>query len=780
MFRNSSMGIRKAIQMVPFIKNSIQVGGARITIAWGLSLFLLCTFGQGAIAAEDQITNRILVIYGNPLMESWEQNFNRILLERLSTEEGIPLTPEHLSFLSVGGAVESGLMAESLRLKYSRSKIDLVIAVFPEANSFLFEWGHIFSPNSSRLYILPSNDVLNKIPRNEANTVLESSGEVSTANTLQLVPQLLPGVQHIIVVGGSGDGDISYLERVERAVNDIQLNVEVSYLSGLTSSELLTALESETDNSAILLGPYDLDNSGQIYRGVDIVSMLRDETSIPVFGILSGLIGSGAVGGYVSSSKLTAEQTVELGLSILSSEPILEDLGPRSAFTFDGDQLDRFSIDRSLLPAGSIIINDEVPYWRQYLPALSLGVIVIFAQLLFIIALIRSKKKRLLAEKGLLEAQKMEALGNLSGGIAHDFNNILMAITGNAELASYSLDGDPAIIKNNLSKILVASEKAKNLIQQILLFSRSSHEDDVGSLNLRILLEEPVSLIKGSAADNIKIDLTCSSDLWSINANSTQIEQVIMNLCVNAEQAMKNGGEIRVTANNKTTSKPMKLVGRILPPGDYVRVSISDTGVGISPENMSRIFEPFFTTKSQDQGTGLGLALVYGIVKRHGGFLDLKSQPGRGTTVTIYFKAVKEGVAKPERPTFETVSNRTSNKEMILLVDDDEMVIDSMSKILEHLGYQAESHTSSVEALRHFKSNPDKYDLIISDLSMPEMDGMRLISNIRRQRPDLPAILCTGFADALDSLETENISNFTILHKPVSIAGVLEAVSNAL
>lgn len=768
------------IQVVPLIKNSIQVGGARITLVWGLTLFLFCSFGQGAIAAENQIIDRILVIYGNPLMEPWEQNFNRILLERLSTEAGIPLTPEHLSSLGVGGAVESSLIAESLRLKYSRSKIDLVIAILPEANRFLLEWGHIFSPNSSRLYILPSNDVLDRIPRNEANTVLKSSGEVSTSNTLQLVSQLLPGVQHIIVVGGSGVGDRSYLERVERAVNDIQLNVEVSYLSGLTSSELLTALESETDNSAILLGPYDSDNTGQIYRGVDIASMLRDETSIPVFGILSGLIGSGSVGGYVSSSKLTAEQTVELSLSILSSEPILEDLGPRSAFTFDGDQLDRFSIDRRLLPAGSIIINDEVPYWRQYLPALSLGLIVILAQLLFIIALIRSRKKQLLAEEGLLEAQKMEALGNLSGGIAHDFNNILMAITGNAEIASYSLDGDPAIIRNNLSKILDASEKAKNLIQQILLFSRSSHENDVSLLNLCSLLEEPVSLIRASMADNIEIDLACSSDLWSINANSTQIEQVIMNLCVNAEQAMKNGGKIRVTADNKTTSKPMKLVGRTLPPGDYVTVAISDTGVGISPENMSRIFEPFFTTKSQDQGTGLGLALVYGIVKRHGGFLDLKSESGRGTIATIYFKAVMEDAEKPERPSSEVVSNSGSHNEMILLVDDDEMVVDSMTKILEHLEYQVEPHTSSVEALRHFKSNPDKYDLIISDLSMPEMDGMRLISNIRRQRPDLPAILCTGFADALGSLGTEDMSNFTILHKPVNMAGILEAVSNAL
>lgn len=763
--------------MVPLISNSRQAVEARITIAWGLTLFLLCTFGQGSIAAENQITDRILVIYGNPLMESWEQNFNQILLERLSTEAGIPLTPEHLSSLSAGGAVESSLIAESLRLKYSRSKIDLVIAVFPEANSFLFNWGHIFSPNSSRLYILPSNDVLNKIPQNEANTVLKSSGEVSTANTLQVVSQLLPGVQHIIAVGGDGGGDRSYLERVGRAVNDIQLNVEVSYLTGLTPAELLTELESETDNSAILLGPYDSDNTGQIYRGVNIASMLRDETSIPVFGILSNFIGSGSVGGFVSSSTLTAEQAVELSLSILSSEPILEELGPRSAFMFDGDQLDRFRIDRALLPADSIIINDEVSPLRQYLPALSLGLLVILAQLLLIIALIQSRKKRLLAEEGLLEAQKMEALGNLSGGIAHDFNNILMAITGNAEVASFSIDNDPAMIKHNLSNILAASEKAKNLIQQILLFSRSSHEDDVSLLDLCTVLEEPVSLIRASVADNIKVDLVCSSDLWSINANSTQIERVIMNLCVNAEQAMKNGGEIRVAANNKTTSKPMKLVGTALPPGDYVTVSISDTGTGISTENMSRIFEPFFTTKSQDQGTGLGLALVYGIIKRHGGFLDLKSEPGRGTVVTIYFKAAKEAAAKPERSASEIVSTSPSNSEMILVVDDDEMVVDSMLKILEHLGYQAESHTSSVEALRHFKSNPDKYDLIISDLSMPEMDGMRLISSIRRQRPDLPAILCTGFSDAM---EIENMSNFTILHKPVSIAGILEAVSNSL
>lgn len=768
------------IQVVLLIKNSIQVGGARITLVWSLTLFLFCSFGQGAIAAENGITNRILVIYGNPLIDPWEQNFNQVLLEKLSTEAGVPLTPEHLSFLEVDDEVESALIAESLRLKYSRSEIDLVIAVLPEANSFLFSWGHIFSPNSPRLYVLPGNDVFNRIPRNEASVVLKSGAEVAAANTIQLISQLLPNLEHIVAVGGDSYGDRSYLERIERALNTSQLNVEVSYLRGLTAPELLTALGSVTENSAIFLGPYDVDSTGQIHRNVDITSMLRDETSIPIFSTFSGLIGTGSVGGSVASSTLTAELTVELSLSILSNESILEDMVPSTAFTFDGDQLDRFRIDRALLPAGSIIINDETSYLRRYLPVLSLGLIVILAQLLFIIALMRSKKKRILAEEGLLEAQKMEALGNLSGGIAHDFNNILMAITGNAEIASYSLDGDPAIIRNNLSKILDASEKAKNLIQQILLFSRSSHENDVSLLNLCSLLEEPVSLIRASMADNIEIDLACSGDLWSINANSTQIEQVIMNLCVNAEQAMKNGGKIRVTADNKTTSKPMKLVGRTLPPGDYVTVAISDTGVGISPENMSRIFEPFFTTKSQDQGTGLGLALVYGIVKRHGGFLDLKSESGRGTIATIYFKAVKEDAEKSERPSSEVVSNSGSHNEMILLVDDDEMVVDSMTKILEHLEYQVEPHTSSVEALRHFKSNPDKYDLIISDLSMPEMDGMRLISNIRRQRPDLPAILCTGFADALGSLETEDMSNFTILHKPVNMAGILEAVSNAL
>lgn len=763
--------------MVPLTSNSIQVGGAKNAIVWSLTLFLHCALGQGAIAAENQISNRILAIYGNPLIDPWEQNFNQVLLEKLSTEAGIPLTPEHLSFLDIDDDAESNLIAESLRLKYSNSEIDLVIAVLPEANSFLFKWGHVFSPNAPRLYVLPSNDTLNSIPRNEASVVLKSGAEVTTASTIQLASQLLPNLQHIVVVGGDSYGDRSYLGRVERALNSIQQNVEVSYLTGLTPTELLTALGSVAENSAIFLGPYDSDNTGQIHRNVDIASMLRDETSIPVFSIFGGLIGFGSVGGSVASSTLTAGQAVELSLSILSGESTLVDMVPPSAFTFDGDQLDRFRIDRTLLPAGSIIINDELSSLRQYLPVLSLGLVVIFAQLLFIIALIRSKKKRLLAEESLQEAQKMEALGNLSGGIAHDFNNILMTITGNAELASYSLDGDPAIIKNNLSKILVASEKAKNLIQQILLFSRSSHEGDVSLLNLCTLLEEPVSLIRASVADDIKIDLACSNDLWSINANSMQIEQVIMNLCVNAEQAMKYGGEIRIAAENKTISKPVELVGRTLPPGDYVSVSISDTGTGISPKNMSRIFEPFFTTKSQDQGTGLGLALVYGIVKRHGGFIDLKSELGRGTVVTIYFKAAKEDAEKPERSTSEVVSTNPSNNEMILVVDDDEMVVDSMRKILEHLGYRVESHTNSVEALRHFRSNSDKYDLIISDLSMPEMDGMRLISNIRRQRPDLPAILCTGFSDAL---EIENMSNFTILHKPVSISGISEAVSLAL
>lgn len=373
-------------------------------------------------------------------------------------------------------------------------------------------------------------------------------------------------------------------------------------------------------------------------------------------------------------------------------------------------------------------------------------------------------------ESQIRQSQKMEAIGALAGGVAHDFNNILTIILGNTELAATMLDdGHPAI--ENLRQVELASTRARELIKHLLTFSRN---DGGGRkpLELNSLMAECLQLIRASIPGNVQIHNESMQSTLFIEGDATQIHQIIINLCTNAAQSMApHGGEL--TANLSIAEPP----GTRTDDKRYVRLSISDTGHGIEPENVERIFEPYFTTKKAGQGTGMGLAVVHGIVKSHHGQIHVSSTPGDGTSFEVFLPLSE----KTDRPAAQGSNLRAATAgARILFVDDDEMVVDVTTRILGELGYEVQSFTDSQVALRAFEETPGAWDLLITDLSMPGMMGNELAQHVRNLRPTLPVILCSGFNDAVDRTQLEAAGIHDFLQKPAQLQEIARCVQHAL
>jgi PAS domain S-box-containing protein len=364
----------------------------------------------------------------------------------------------------------------------------------------------------------------------------------------------------------------------------------------------------------------------------------------------------------------------------------------------------------------------------------------------------------------LQQAQKMEAIGTLAGGIAHDFNNILTPIIMGSEMAKMSVpEENPAY--PILEKILEAGMRAKDLVQQILIFSRQS-DLEKKPLKMVPILKETLKLARASLPSTIEIRQDIQAEQDTVLANPTQIHQVMMNLFANAAHAMReNGGLLEVTLREEFLDESFAAGLPDLTPGRYLRMSVKDTGHGMDRTIMDRIFNPFFSTKVRGEGTGLGLSIVHGIIKSYGGEILVESRPGEGTTFTLYIPVSKAMSKENEKK--KKVLPRGS--ERILVVDDESEIVNVYSNMLQRLGYRVETRTDPVEALGTVKMDPLNFDLIITDMTMPRLTGDRLTQEIKKIRPDLPVILCTGFSEKLEVDNAIITMADAFLEKPMAI-----------
>lgn len=364
----------------------------------------------------------------------------------------------------------------------------------------------------------------------------------------------------------------------------------------------------------------------------------------------------------------------------------------------------------------------------------------------------------------LRHAQKMEALGTLAGGIAHDFNNILQAILGYADLARHELQADTEV-HACIEEVYTAGKRAKELVKQILTFSRQT-EQERKPVKIHLILKEAVKLISNSFPSTIKVSTNVDANCNAVIADPTQIHQVIMNLCTNAYHAMRDkGGVLSVSLREEHISETLTTAHSDLTPGHYTVLTISDTGHGMDRETLERIFDPYFTTKRPDEGTGLGLATTHGIIAAHKGTVTVSSKPGEGSIFKIYFPTCREQ-AVSMRDTGLNLRGEISGHENILFIDDEAPIAELGRNGLERFGYHVTSRTSSVEALEAFKSGPEKYDVVITDHTMPNMTGAELAREMLKIRPDLPVIICTGFSETITEEQAKAIGVRDFVMKP--------------
>ncbi len=385
----------------------------------------------------------------------------------------------------------------------------------------------------------------------------------------------------------------------------------------------------------------------------------------------------------------------------------------------------------------------------------------------------RAEKKKLELQLG--QAQKMEAIGTLAGGIAHDFNNILAIILGYTDLAKDDAPPDSKF-SQDLDKILQAGHRARDLVQQILAFSRQAHVEKI-PLAPQPIIKEALKMLRSSIPATIEIRENIAPDCGAIDADPTQLHQILMNLCTNAFHAMEGKGGILKVGLKVADSVPGQLKkGKAAAARIFLELSISDSGHGIGPDIIDRIFDPFFTTKEKGRGTGMGLAITYGIVKKYGGAITVDSHLDAGTTFHVYLPQSRQGLVSTPS---EEIAVPGGN-ERILFVDDEELLATASKDMLERLGYHVTAKQKSSDALEAFHNQPDKFDLVITDQTMPGMTGLDLAGKMLQIRPDIPIILCTGYSALVneDVARAQGIREFVM--KPLTKGAIAKLIRKVL
>jgi PAS domain S-box-containing protein len=375
-------------------------------------------------------------------------------------------------------------------------------------------------------------------------------------------------------------------------------------------------------------------------------------------------------------------------------------------------------------------------------------------------------------------AQKMEAIGTLAGGIAHDFNNILSAILGYAELIQADMvEADRSTA--DIAQVIQAGKRAADLVRQILTFSRQT-EQQRQPLRLQAIVKEVMKLLRPSLPATVAIRQDIDEACGEVLADASQVHQIVMNLCTNAYQAMRErGGVLELSLARQTVPRESSGPRQGLPAGDYVVLTVSDTGCGMDQETQARIFDPYFSTKKAIGGSGLGLAVVHGIVTACGGQIQVTSEPGQGATFTVYLPVIHGEITLGLAPASRE-QELPRGTERILLVDDERMIATLNQRLLETLGYRVTAVSAGTEALAIFTEQPSAFDLVLTDLSMPCMDGIELSRQLLARRPDLPIILCSGYGETPEIAAAKAMGIREFANKPILKQTLAAVVRKAL
>jgi len=386
-----------------------------------------------------------------------------------------------------------------------------------------------------------------------------------------------------------------------------------------------------------------------------------------------------------------------------------------------------------------------------------------------------AKKEKQQIEMKLQHTQQLESIGTLAGGIAHDFNNILFPIVGYTQMLLEDTPED-SYTRDSLKQIYTSALRAKGLVKQILTFSRQESRE-LMLMKIQPIVKEALKLIRATIPTTIEIKQDMNPDCGVIKADPTQIHQIVMNLATNAYHAMEEtGGELKVSLKEMEFGT-LDQINPNMAPGIYACLIVADTGVGMEKKLTDKIFDPFFTTKAIGKGTGMGLSVVHGIVTAIGGAIQVYSEPEKGTQFHVYFPIEEDSFEKQNIQTKTLIQGGT---EKILLVDDEQAILTMEKRMLERLGYQVTSHTGSLEALEAFRANSNKFDLVITDMAMPNMPGDKLSTELTKIRPAIPVLLCTGFSENMSEERVASLGIKGFLLKPILMNDLAQKIREVL
>ncbi len=645
-------------------------------------------------------------------------------------------------------------MRALIEARYSEKTPAVIVACDDPALQFLLEHAPDLLPSVPVVFCGVSNEPLAaRAPRRRFTGVREV---MTIAPFLDLAISL-HAPQRFIVVSDDTLTSATYRQSIEAYVRD-QRGLQVVYLDGRTLSfeDVLDRLRRESrPGDLVMTSPFTRDHTGRSFPAHQSLTRITAASRVPVYSPVATQVGQGLVASGINAGFEHGLATARLVTSVVGGRApadIRVETFNRVGYQFDHLQLVRFGVDEARIPPNAIILGRPRSFYRENQPLIWTATVFFLGQTAVIVALTSNVLRRRRAERNLArteadlrQAQKMDAIGRLAGGIAHDFNNLLTIINGHAALLRETpgeLGGRDA--EMSVEEIEKAGNQAAALTRQLLAFSRKQMLQ-ARIVNLNQIVRELESMLGRLIGERIALATVLDPALRNLSVDPGQIQQAIVNLVVNARDAMAGGGRLVIGTGN--ADHLPAAAGAVDRGGPCVALTVTDTGHGMSAETRAQIFEPFFTTKREGKGTGLGLAMVYGIVRQSGGWIDVASTVGVGTTFTLYFPATDQATLASESPMIRTGPGRVAAS--VLVVEDQPEVRELVVSALRRAGYDVSQATDGDEAFARFGERASSITLLLTDVVMPGMNGRELAERLRERHPRLLVIFMSGYTDEI-------------------------------